>query len=47
MQMAQKPILALAKWVAFWALPDYRHPLRYALRQAGIEPWPIDRPAQW
>lgn len=26
--------------VAFWLLPDYRHPLRYALREAGIEKFP-------
>lgn len=22
----------------FWLLPDYRHPLRYSLRAAGLEP---------
>lgn len=27
----------LGSFVAYWLLPDYRHPLRYALREAGIE----------
>lgn len=25
-------------FLAYWLLPDYRHPLRYSLRAAGIEP---------
>jgi hypothetical protein len=25
------------RFVAFWVLPPHRHPLRYALRRAGLE----------
>lgn len=25
------------RFIGFWLLPDYRHPLRYALREAGLE----------
>ncbi len=34
-------------FIAYWLLPDYRHPLRYYLRAAGIERTPTDRPACW
>jgi hypothetical protein len=25
------------RFVAYWLLPDHRHPLRYSLRAAGLE----------
>jgi hypothetical protein len=27
----------IVRTLGHWLLPDYRHPLRYALREAGIE----------
>jgi hypothetical protein len=33
-----RPLCALTlAFVLFWLLPDFRHPLRYSLRAAGIE----------
>lgn len=33
-----KTILLACVFLAYWMAPDFRHPLRYALRAAGIEP---------
>lgn len=30
----------MLKLIAYWLLPDFRHPVRYALREAGIEKFP-------
>lgn len=42
-----KVLRKIAATVAFWALPDYRHPLRVAARRHGLEKTPTDRPAKW
>jgi uncharacterized BrkB/YihY/UPF0761 family membrane protein len=38
-------LLFLCLIALYWFLPDYRHPLRYALREAGLEPTPKEYPS--
>jgi hypothetical protein len=37
MAKIKSKVAAVAGFLAYWLLPDYRHPLRYALREAGLE----------
>ena len=38
---------AIGWGLLYWLMPDFRHPLREALRRAGIETVPVKTPARW